>query len=84
MHEYHLIKPLVSTIEDKVKTLPGIKKVTRIKVTLGMLKMVTKEHFAETFKELSRGSVCEGAALDITEVPGDVLVVENIEGEFDD
>jgi Zn finger protein HypA/HybF involved in hydrogenase expression len=84
MHEYHLIKPLISTIEAKVKTLPAIKKVTRIKVTLGMLKMVTKEHFTETFKELSKGSICEGAALEITEVPGDVLVVENIEGEFEE
>jgi len=84
MHEYHLVKPLISTIEAKVKTLPGIKKISRITITLGMLKMVTKEHFAETFKELSKGTVCEGAALDIKEVPGDVLVVENIEGEFEE
>jgi hydrogenase nickel incorporation protein HypA/HybF len=82
MHEYHLIKPLIDTIEAKVKTLPDIKKVTRIEITLGMLKMVTKEHFTEHFKEQSKGTICEGAELDIKEVPGDTLVVENIEGEF--
>jgi Zn finger protein HypA/HybF involved in hydrogenase expression len=84
MHEYHLIKPLVHTIEEKVKSLPKLKRVTRISVKLGILKMVTKEHFSETFKELSKGSICEGAQLDIEEVPGDILFVENVEGEFEE
>ena len=82
MHEYHLVKSVIKTIEAKTAQLNDIKKVTLIKITLGDLKMVTKEHFAETFKEVSRGTICEGAALDIKEVRGDVFVVENIEGEY--
>ena len=82
MHEYHLVKSVIKTIEAKTAQLKNIKKIALIKITLGDLKMVTKEHFTETFKEVSRGTLCEGAALDITLVSGDVLVVENIEGEF--
>jgi Zn finger protein HypA/HybF involved in hydrogenase expression len=82
MHEYHLVKSVIKTIEAKTTQLNTIKKITLIKITLGDLKMVTKEHFIETFGEVSRGTICEGARLDITQVPGDVLVVENIEGEY--
>ncbi|MDD5583971.1 MAG: hydrogenase maturation nickel metallochaperone HypA [Candidatus Omnitrophica bacterium] len=82
MHEYHLVKSVIKTIEAKTAQLNTIKKISLIKITLGDLKMVTREHFTETFKEVARGTICEGAALDITQVPGDVLIVENIEGEF--
>jgi Zn finger protein HypA/HybF involved in hydrogenase expression len=59
-----------------------LKKVTSIKLKLGDLKMVTKESFTEAFKELSKGTICEKAKLDIKETSGDILVVEKIEGEF--
>ncbi|MBU2103365.1 MAG: hydrogenase maturation nickel metallochaperone HypA [Candidatus Omnitrophota bacterium] len=83
MHDYHLVKSVIKSIEEKTSKLEKIKRVTRIRLTLGSLKMVTKEHFTQTFKEVSRGTLCEGARLAITEVPGDVLIVDNIEGEFD-
>jgi len=83
MHEYHLIQSVLKTIASKTAGMPGIKKISSIRLTLGQLKMVSKESFSEIFKELSKGTACEGAALDITEVPGDVLVIEDIEAECD-
>ncbi|MDD5195088.1 MAG: hydrogenase maturation nickel metallochaperone HypA [Candidatus Omnitrophica bacterium] len=82
MHEYHLVKAVIKTIEEKTAHLKNIRKIAVIHLVLGDMKMVTKEHFRETFKEVSRGTICEGAQLRIKEVRGDILVVENIEGEF--
>jgi Zn finger protein HypA/HybF involved in hydrogenase expression len=62
--------------------MPKIKKVTLIKIKLGNLKMVSKETFSETFRGMAKGTICEKASLDIEEVPGDILLVEHIEGEF--
>ncbi|MEI8349134.1 MAG: hydrogenase maturation nickel metallochaperone HypA [Candidatus Omnitrophota bacterium] len=83
MHEYHLIQTILKTISEKTAGMSGIKKISSIRLTLGQLKMVSKESFSEIFKELSKGTMCEGAKLDIEEVPGDVLVVEHIEAEFE-
>jgi Zn finger protein HypA/HybF involved in hydrogenase expression len=82
MHEYHLAQAVLKTILEKISTIPNIKKITLIKLKLGNLKMVSKETFTETFREVSRGSLCADAKLDIDEVMGDTLVVENIEGEY--
>ena len=82
MHEYHLVQSVLKTIKAKLSTMPDVKKVTLIKLKLGNLKMVSKETFSETFKEVSRGTICENAKLDIDEVMGDALIVENIEGEY--
>jgi Zn finger protein HypA/HybF involved in hydrogenase expression len=83
MHEYHLAQSVLKTILAKISNTPNIKKITLITLKLGNLKMVSKETFAETFKELSQGTICQGAKLEITEVMGDALVVENIEGEYE-
>jgi len=83
MHEYHLAQSVLKTIQAKVAAMPDIKKITAIKLKLGNLKMVSKETFSETFKEVARKTICEGAKLDIEEVMGDTLIVENIEGEYD-
>jgi Zn finger protein HypA/HybF involved in hydrogenase expression len=83
MHEYHLAQSVLKTIQAKVATMPDIKKVTLIRLKLGNLKMVSKETFSETFKEVAHKTICAGAKLDIEEVMGDVLVVEHIEGELE-
>jgi Zn finger protein HypA/HybF involved in hydrogenase expression len=83
MHEYHLVQSVLRTVLAKISNTPNIKKITLITLKLGNLRMVSKETFAETFKELSRATICQGAKLEITEVMGDVLVVENVEGEYD-
>jgi Zn finger protein HypA/HybF involved in hydrogenase expression len=62
--------------------MSGIKSITFIRLKIGNLKMVSKETFSETFKQVAKGTLCENAKLDIEEVMGDVLVVKDIEGEF--
>jgi len=82
MHEYHLAESVLKSILEKTKNMPGIKGITLIRLKIGDLKMVSKETFSETFKQVAKGTLCEGAKLDIEEVMGDVLVVKDIEGEF--
>ena len=83
MHEYHLVESVLKSILEKTKNIKNIKHITLISLKIGNLKMVSKETFSETFKEVSRGTICEGAKLDIKEVMGDTMVVENIEGEYE-
>jgi hydrogenase nickel incorporation protein HypA/HybF len=41
-------------------------RVTRIAVRLGVLSHFTEEHFREHFADASRGTVAEGAVVDVT------------------
>jgi Zn finger protein HypA/HybF involved in hydrogenase expression len=82
MHEYHLVKSVIKSILEKIKDFKNLKKITYIKLKLGNLKMVSKENFEKIFKELSKNTLCEQAKVDIEEVEGDILLVENLEGEF--
>ena len=83
MHEYHLVESVLKSIMAKTKDMPNIKKITSIRLTLGNLKMVSKETFSETFKLAAAKTICADARLDITEVMGDTLVIEDIEGEYE-
>jgi Zn finger protein HypA/HybF involved in hydrogenase expression len=82
MHEYHLAESVLKSILEKTKGMTDIKRITRIHLKIGNLKMVSKETFSETFKQVALGTICEYAKLEIKEVMGDVLVVEDIEGEY--
>jgi hydrogenase nickel incorporation protein HypA/HybF len=65
----------------------GATRVTRIRVRLGALSHLTDAHFREHFKEASRGTVAEGAAVeaelrsDPTEPDAQGVVLESIEVE---
>ncbi|HIE36042.1 MAG TPA: hydrogenase maturation nickel metallochaperone HypA [Candidatus Omnitrophica bacterium] len=84
MHEYHLVKSVIKSILEKTAAFKNLKKITYIKLKLGNLKMVSKEGFQKIFKELSRDTLCEQAVVDIEEVEGDILLVENIEADFEE
>ena len=83
MHEYHLAESVLKSIIAKTKKMTNIKKITSIRLKLGNLKMVSKETFSETFKLVAAKSICADAKLDIEEVMGDALLIEDIEGEYD-
>lgn len=83
MHEYHLAESVLKSILEKTKHMSDIKSITLIRLKIGNLKMVSKETFSETFKQVSKETLCEGAKLDIEEVMGDVLLIKDIEGEYD-
>jgi len=83
MHEYHLADSVLKSILEKTKDMPNIKKITSIRLKLGNLKMVSKETFSETFKLVAAKTICADAKLDIKEVMGDILLIEDIEGEYE-
>ncbi|MCM8774201.1 MAG: hydrogenase maturation nickel metallochaperone HypA [Candidatus Omnitrophica bacterium] len=84
MHEYYLAKSVLDSVLEKISLFKDCQKITFIKLKIGKLKMVTAELFRETFNRIAKGTLCEGACLDVEIVEGDSLIVENIEGDFKD
>lgn len=64
MHELSLIQNLLAKIDSVVKTNGG-KRATAVEVWLGALSHLSKDRFADYFEQFSRGTVAEGAWLDI-------------------
>lgn len=69
MHETHLIKPVIEGIEKHAKE-EGAKKVTKINLKVGTLTCVKEDSFKETFGVLAKGTMLEGAKLEIIFFPG--------------
>lgn len=67
MHEFSLMADLVRKIQ-KVAEDAKSSKVVAVKVRLGALSHITPEHFAEHFEEAMRGTVAEGARLDVEQM----------------
>lgn len=65
MHEHHLIEHLIHKIETVAREKQA-KKVTALKVWLGALSHFSATHFFDHFERASKGTLCEGAHLDIT------------------
>jgi len=69
MHEFSLMADLFRKI-DSISKNQTIKqntpaKVLMVKVKLGALSHITPEHFTEHFNAFSKGTVAEGASLEI-------------------
>ena len=68
MHEFSLMADLLRKIEAVSKEA-GDKKVVGVRVKLGALAHISADHFREHFEEAIRGTVAEGAKLDVEESP---------------
>ena len=68
MHEASLFKDLMQKVHSIAEDNPG-KKITKLKVVLGVYSHLSPEHFQVHFDELSKGTAAEGAELDISEDP---------------
>lgn len=64
MHEMSLMKDLVRKAERLARE-NGARRVTRLRVQLGALSHFSPDHFREHFAIAARGSLAEGATLDI-------------------
>lgn len=89
MHELSLINNLLSKIDDVVRANGGTRALV-VEVWLGALSHLSPDRFADYFVEFSRGTVAEGAWLDI-EVSEDMndsnaqqILLRNIEVEIDE
>lgn len=87
MHEQALMNDLMRKIEAEARSEGG-RHVTRIRVRLGALSHFTADHFREHFVDASRGTVAEGAAVEVelaadpTEQNAQGVVLESIELEL--
>ena len=65
MHEKALMDDLMAKILG-VAAAQGDARVTQIKVWLGALSHFTPEHFREHFDDAARGTLAEGARIEVT------------------
>jgi len=64
MHEASLMRDLMGKVEQLARE-HGSSRVTRVGVRLGALSHFSPDHFREHFDRASRGTLAEGAALEI-------------------
>ena len=64
MHEFSLMADLMRKIEQ-VAADNDAERVTRVRVWLGALSHITPEHFREHFEDGTRGTVAQGAELEV-------------------
>jgi Zn finger protein HypA/HybF involved in hydrogenase expression len=69
MHETHHIEPLIRGIAEHARK-EGAKRVTKATLKIGQFMGITEESFKETFTALARGTLLEGASLQLTFFPG--------------
>lgn len=86
MHEASLMKTLMRRVEDLARE-HGARRITRIAVKLGALSHFSPDHFREHFEQASRGTVAEGASLeielltDISDPRAQDVIVESVDIE---
>jgi hydrogenase nickel incorporation protein HypA/HybF len=66
MHEAAVMRDLMRAIET-VAQAEGAARVTAIHVRLGDLSHMTPDHFREHFEDASRGTLAEGARIEVVE-----------------
>jgi hydrogenase nickel incorporation protein HypA/HybF len=66
MHEFSLIASLLNKIEAIAREQQATK-VTGVRVRLGALAHISADHLREHFEQGARGTIAEGARLDIIE-----------------
>jgi hydrogenase nickel incorporation protein HypA/HybF len=69
MHEMSIAESLVDLIEDEARR-EGFARVRRVRLRLGALGHVEPAALLFCFDVVARGTVAEGASLDIENVPG--------------
>ena len=69
MHEMSLTESIVDLIQDEAKK-GGFTKVKRVRVLVGALSNVVPDALEFCFDAVTRGTLAEGAVLEIIPVPG--------------
>jgi hydrogenase nickel incorporation protein HypA/HybF len=82
------MRDLMRTIETAARA-EGVARVTRIRVRLGALSHFTAEHFREHFEAASRGTIAEGALVEVelgadpTERAAQTVLLESLDVELE-
>jgi hydrogenase nickel incorporation protein HypA/HybF len=69
MHEMSLAEGVLTVIQDAARA-QGFKKVRTVWLEIGQLAAVERESLRFSFDVVTRGSLADGAALEIVDVPG--------------
>ncbi len=69
MHEAGLARDLIRKAED-LAVAEGARRVTAVTVRIGALAKVTGEHLPEHFATEAKGTMAEGAVVEVVEGPG--------------
>jgi len=72
MHEMSLVEGIRTVIEDAAKA-NGFARVTRVRLEIGKLAGVERSALEFAFDVVLRGSIAEGAELQILDLPGQAL-----------
>ncbi len=80
MHELGMVKAILDGVLKKAKE-HNARKVSRIKLKVGLLKIVTPVSLQNAFDIVSSGTIANQAKLDIEEISGDELSIIDIEIE---
>ncbi|HEC68960.1 MAG TPA: hydrogenase maturation nickel metallochaperone HypA [Candidatus Omnitrophica bacterium] len=80
MHEFTIAKAILKGVLKEVSK-HNAKKISRVGLRVGLLKMVTPVSLQNAFDIVSSGTIANQARLDVEEVPGDELSIINIEIE---
>ncbi|MCB9754609.1 MAG: hydrogenase maturation nickel metallochaperone HypA [Myxococcales bacterium] len=86
MHEMSVLNNLMNKVTE-LNALHGGKRVISMKLRLGALSHFTPQHFREHFDFASRGTVAEGARLELTQMTDETdpdaqgVVLESLEFE---
>jgi hydrogenase nickel incorporation protein HypA/HybF len=81
MHELSIAQEIVETVRGHVP-LEASGPVRRVRLKLGALNRIVPDSLRFCFEAASRGTVVEGAMLEIHEIPGDEIRV--VDFELDD
>ncbi|MFA5976329.1 MAG: hydrogenase maturation nickel metallochaperone HypA [Elusimicrobiota bacterium] len=68
MHETHLIEPLIKGIAEHARQ-EGATSVRKVRLKIGQFMGIQENSFRETFAVLAKGTLLEGAELEITFFP---------------
>ena len=81
MHERALMRDVLARVED-VARAEGATRVTRVTVRVGPLSHFTPDHFRAHFADAARGTLADGARVDVTaDAGGAEVLVESVEVE---
>ena len=72
MHEMSLCEGMRMVIEDQARA-HGLRRIDRVRVEIGRFAGVEKPALAFAFDVVMRGSVAEGAALEMIDLPGKAM-----------
>ncbi|MBT8454480.1 MAG: hydrogenase maturation nickel metallochaperone HypA [Rhodobacteraceae bacterium] len=78
MHEMSLCEGIRSVIEDQVRA-HDVERVKRVRLEIGRFAGVEKDALSFAFDVVMRGSVAEGAALEMIDLPGKAMCYDCME-----